>query len=45
MPVANQASWRGVWTDTMGANAYDFYEGNITLDQYINLGAEAIKNR
>jgi arabinosaccharide transport system substrate-binding protein len=45
MPVQNQASWRGVWTDTMAANAYDYYEGNITLDQYINLGAEAIKNR
>jgi arabinosaccharide transport system substrate-binding protein len=45
MPIQNQASWRGVWVDTMASNAYDFYEGNITLDQYINLGAEAIKNR
>ncbi|MDR2302984.1 MAG: ABC transporter substrate-binding protein [Treponema sp.] len=45
MPVQNQASWRGIWIDTMASNAYDFYEGNITLDQYLNLGAEAIKNR
>jgi hypothetical protein len=29
----------------MGANAYDYYEGNITLDQYLNLGSEAIKGR
>ncbi|MFP3090779.1 extracellular solute-binding protein [Treponema sp. TIM-1] len=45
MPVQNQAPWRGVWNDTMAANGYDYYEGNITLDQYLNLGAEAIKNR
>jgi arabinosaccharide transport system substrate-binding protein len=45
MPNQNQAPWRGVWGDTMGANAYDYYQGTITLDQYINLGTEAIRNR
>jgi ABC-type glycerol-3-phosphate transport system substrate-binding protein len=45
MPSQNQAPWRGIWDDAMAANAYDYYEGNITLDQYINLGAEAIRNR
>jgi arabinosaccharide transport system substrate-binding protein len=45
MPVQNQAPWRSVWGQTMTANAYDYYEGNITLDQYINLGVEAIKGR
>jgi arabinosaccharide transport system substrate-binding protein len=45
MPSQNQAPWRGIWNDTMKANGYDYYEGNITLDQLINLGAEAIRNR
>jgi ABC-type glycerol-3-phosphate transport system substrate-binding protein len=45
MPVQNQAPWRGLWNDAMAANGYDYYEGNITLDQYFNLGAEAIRNR
>jgi arabinosaccharide transport system substrate-binding protein len=45
MPAQNQASWRGVWADTMVANGYDFYEGNISLDTYINLATEAIKGR
>jgi ABC-type glycerol-3-phosphate transport system substrate-binding protein len=43
MPNQNQASWRGYWTDTMANNAYDYYEGRITLDQYINLGTEATR--
>jgi ABC-type glycerol-3-phosphate transport system substrate-binding protein len=45
MPSQNQAPWRSVWGDTMTANAYDYYEGNITLDQLINLGTEAVRNR
>jgi ABC-type glycerol-3-phosphate transport system substrate-binding protein len=45
MPIQNQAAWKGVWNDAMSANAYDYYEGNITLDQYISLGTEAIRSR
>jgi ABC-type glycerol-3-phosphate transport system substrate-binding protein len=45
MPVQNQAAWRSIWGTAMSANAYDYYQGNITLDQYINLGMEAIRNR
>jgi arabinosaccharide transport system substrate-binding protein len=42
MPSQNQAPWRGIWTDTMKTNGYDYYEGNISLDAYINLAIEAI---
>jgi ABC-type glycerol-3-phosphate transport system substrate-binding protein len=45
MPVQNQAPWRSVWGQAMNANAYDYYEGNITLNQYINLGMAAVQNR
>ena len=45
MPNQNQASWRGVWTDTMIANSYDYYEGNISLDRLIELGTQAIRGR
>jgi ABC-type glycerol-3-phosphate transport system substrate-binding protein len=45
MPVQNQARWRSLLGDTLNANAYDYYQGNINLDQLIARGSDAIKNQ
>jgi ABC-type glycerol-3-phosphate transport system substrate-binding protein len=45
MPIQGQAGWRSTWFDAVNSSSYDYYEGNITLDQLINVGAEAIKRR
>jgi arabinosaccharide transport system substrate-binding protein len=44
MPVQNQAPWRSTFGTAMGTNAYDFYEGNLSLEEYIRLGVEAVQN-